>query len=56
MTTYEASRPERPGHRWAIWAALVLGLLFLGLGAPLALQTQDTATAEHLSAPPAANS
>ena len=35
MTTYETSRPTRTDGRWAMWAALVLGLLFLGLGAPL---------------------
>jgi len=35
MTTYEASRSARPVDRWAIWAALVLGLMFLALGAPL---------------------
>ena len=38
MTTYEASRSARPGQRWAIWAALVLGLMFLALGAPLIAQ------------------
>ena len=41
-TTHATSRPERPRHRWAVWAALVLGLMFLALGAPLAMQTQDT--------------
>lgn len=43
MTTYEASRPARPVDRWAIWAALVLGLMFLALGAPLIAQgSSDT--------------
>lgn len=37
MTTYEVSPPVR-GNRWAIGAAFVLGLLFLGLGAPLMVQ------------------
>ena len=41
MTTYETSRAQRPGHRWAPWAALLLGLLFLALGAPLAMQSTD---------------
>ena len=43
MTTYEASHPARPGQRWAIWAALVLGLMFLGLGAPLMAQHGEVA-------------
>ena len=38
MTTYVTSRPARPGQRWEIWAALVLGLMFLALGAPLIAQ------------------
>ena len=46
MTTNQASRIERPRHRWATWAALVLGLLFLALGAPLAMQTQDAGTVQ----------
>lgn len=37
MIAYEASRPIR-SQRWTIWAAFLLGLLFLGLGAPLAAQ------------------
>ena len=42
MIAYEASRSAR-GGRWQIWAALVLGLLFLGLGAPLMAQNDGGA-------------
>ena len=41
MTTNDMNASERSDRRWAIWAALVLGLLLLALGAPLAMQTQD---------------
>ena len=40
---YEASNSARPGQRWAIVAALVLGLMFLGLGAPLMAQHGEVA-------------
>ena len=46
MTTMEASRVDRARHDWAVWAALVLGLLFLALGAPLAMQTHDAGTVQ----------
>jgi hypothetical protein len=46
MTTYDVSRPQRTDQRWAVWAALVLGLMFLALGAPLAMQTQDAGTVQ----------
>ena len=36
--SYEASRAARADHRWTMWAALVLGLMFLALGAPLMAQ------------------
>ena len=38
MMREEATSSARPGQRWAILAALVLGLMFLGLGAPLMAQ------------------
>ena len=41
MTTIATSGAARPGHRWAVWAALVLGLMFLALGAPLAIESAD---------------
>ena len=54
MTAYEGS-PSTPRHRWAVPAAFVLGLLFLGLGAPLMVQDDgglDAARAEQVESRP----
>ena len=54
MTNDNVSRPTQSGHRWAIWAALVLGVMFLALSMPLIAQTAEsrqlTATGEQLDA------